>query len=97
RAYLDGNRGKMRSKRANALDKIVAPREFRVLASDQKNLTKSLTRQMLSFGDDLIEIQGDAKNRIIARKTAILAVVDAFIGEIQRREQPHRASEILKS
>ena len=72
-------------------------RKFWVLACDKKNLTKSLTREMPSFGDHFVDVEGNAKNRIIAREAAILAVVYAFIGEIQRSEQTHRSPKILKS
>src|SRR5204863_10195987 len=61
----------------------------------KKNLTKSLTRKMPRFGSDFIEIERDAKDRIIARETAIPAVVNAFIGKIERSKQTHRASKIL--
>jgi hypothetical protein len=54
-----------------------------VFACNKKNLTKSLARKMPSFGDHFVDVEGDAKNRIIAREAAILAVVDAFVGEIR--------------
>ena len=52
---------------------------------------------MLRFDNDFIQVECDPKNRIIARETAIPAVVDAFVGKIERREQPHCASKILQS
>jgi len=72
-------------------------RKFWVLACNKKNLTKSLAREMPSFGDHFVDVEGDAKNRIITREAAILAVVDAFVGEVQRGEQTHRSPKILKS
>ena len=68
-----------------------------MLARYEKNLAKSLAGEMLRFGNDFIDAKRDAKDRIIARETAIPAIVDAFIGKIERREQPHRASKILQS
>src|SRR5881394_608731 len=86
RAHFDRDRRKIRSERPNAFGEIVAASKFWVLARDKKNLTKSLTREMLRFGDDFIDIKCDAKDRIIARETAIPAVVNAFVGKIQRSE-----------
>ena len=67
-----------------------------MLAGNEKNLPKSLTREMLRFGNHFIHVERDPKNWIIARETAIPAIVDAFVGKIERSEQPHRASKILK-
>src|SRR5947207_9764993 len=95
RSHFERDRRKMRRERPNAFGEIVAASKFWVLARDKKNLTKSLTREMLRFGDDFIDIKCDAKDRIIARETAIPAVVNAFVGKIQRSEQTHRTSKIL--
>ena len=67
-----------------------------MLARDEKDLAKSLTSEMLRFGDHFIDVEGDAKNRIVARETAVVAVVNAFVGQIKRREQPHRSAKILQ-
>jgi hypothetical protein len=67
-----------------------------MLARDEKDLPEPVPREVLSFGDDLINVERDAKDRVIPRKTAIPTIIDAFIGKIQRREQAHRASEILQ-
>ena len=53
-----------------------------MLARNQKDLAKSLTREMLRFGNNLINIKRDAQDRIIPRETAILTIVDAFIRKI---------------
>ena len=95
RANLDGNRRKIWRERANAIGKIIAIHKFWVLASDEKDLPESLACEMLSFRDDFIDIERDAKDRIVTRETAITTVVNAFVGKIQRREQTHRPSKIL--
>jgi len=66
-----------------------------MLAGNKKNLAKPLARQMPGFGNNLIDIKCDAEDRVIPREAAVLTIVDAFIGEIERREQPHRAPKIL--
>src|SRR6267143_969004 len=95
-ADLDRNRRKLGGKRADALSKIIAAHKFWMLARDQKDLAKSLTREMPRFRDNLINIERDAKDRIIARETAIATIVDALVREIQRREKAHCSSKILQ-
>src|SRR5262249_2220694 len=51
---------------------------------------------MLRFDDHLVHVKCDAKNRVIARETAIPAIVDAFVGKIERSEQAHCPSKILQ-
>ena len=66
RAYLNGNRRKIGSKRANAFGQIIAARKLWMLAGDKKNLTKSLAGKMLCFGHYFVDIKRDAEDRIIA-------------------------------
>ena len=67
-----------------------------MLAGDEKDLAKSLTSEMLRFRDNFIDTERDAKNRIVARETAVATVVDAFVGQVKRREEPHRPAKILE-
>src|SRR5262249_38313568 len=67
-----------------------------MFARNQKDLAESLSRQMLRFSEDFIDTQGDPQDRIISRETAILTIVDALVGEIQRREQAHGAAKVLQ-
>src|SRR4029077_7991864 len=60
-----------------------------MLACNEKDLTEPLTREMLRFGNHFVDSERDAKNWIVARETAIPAIVDAFIGKIERGEQAH--------
>ena len=66
RTYLNGNRRKIGSKRANAFGKIIAARKLWMLAGDKKNLTKSLAGEMLCFGHYFVDMKRDAEDRIIA-------------------------------
>src|SRR6058998_3298718 len=67
-----------------------------MFTGNEKDLTKPLVREMTRFGKDFIDREGDAKNRVVARETAIAAVIDAFVRKIHRREQTHGPSEILQ-
>src|SRR5713101_5084 len=51
---------------------------------------------MAGFCDDFIGTERDAQDRVIARKTAVAAIVNAFVRKINRREEAHRAAEILQ-
>ena len=66
-----------------------------MLAGDEQDLTKSLVGKMPRFGDDFINVECDAKDRIVARETAIPAIINALVGKIERREKTHRSSKIL--
>src|SRR4029453_9332308 len=80
RADLDGNRRKIWCESAHAFREIIAAYKFRMLAGDEKDLAKSLTSEMPCFRDNFIDIERDAKDRIVARETAVVTVVDALLG-----------------
>ena len=67
-----------------------------MLAGNKKELPKSKAGEMLRFCDHFIDVKRHTKDRIIPRETAILAIVDAFVGKIERSEKPHRPSKILQ-
>ena len=67
-----------------------------MLARNEKDLAKSLPREMPRFGYYFIDTKCDAKDRIIPRETAILTIVNAFIGKIERCKETHGSPEILR-
>ena len=67
-----------------------------MLARNKKNLAKSLPGEMLRFGHHFIDSKRNAQDRIVPRETAILTIVDAFVGKIERCKEPHRQTKILK-
>src|SRR4030095_15416420 len=95
-AYFDRNRRKIWRERPHEFGEIIAAHKFGMLARDEKDLAKSLASEMLRFDDDFIHVERDAKDGIVARKTAVAAIVNAFIGKIQRSKQPHCPSKILE-
>ena len=66
-----------------------------MLAGDEQNVAETLFLQRLRFLPHFIERERDAQNRIVARKTAVGAIVDALVGKIERREQPDGFAETL--
>ena len=57
-----------------------------MFAGYEQNLAKAFARKMARFPPHLLEIERHAQDRIITRKTAIAAVVNAFIGKIKRAQ-----------
>jgi hypothetical protein len=49
---------------------------------------------MPGFPENLVETEGDSQDRVIARETAIPAVVNALVRQVERRKQAHGAAEI---
>src|SRR5205809_2310196 len=76
RANLNGDRRKIGRERAHAVGEITAAHKLGMLARNKKDLAKSLPREMLRFGHDLIDGKCHAQNWIIPRKTAILTIID---------------------
>jgi hypothetical protein len=68
--------------------------ELRVLPRDQQDLPETFLGEMAAFRDDLLEAEGDPQDRVVPGKAAILAIVDALVRQIKRREQPHGPSKI---
>src|SRR6476620_8891799 len=67
-----------------------------MFASHQQHLAKSSFQQMIRFRLYFIECEGNAQNWIIARESAVTAVVNAFIRKRKRREQAHRSPKVLQ-
>jgi hypothetical protein len=59
-----------------------------MLAGNQENIAEPLLPKGARFTLHLFHSKGHAQNRIIARKTAIFAIVDAFVREVERSEKP---------
>jgi hypothetical protein len=57
-----------------------------MFSGNEKELPKTSSREMASFFYDLIDRESNPQNRIFAGEAAILAAVNAFVGEVERRE-----------
>ena len=74
---------------------VIGRDKFGVLARDEQHVAKTLRREMPRFRLHLVDGEGHAQDRVVAREAAIFADVDALVGKIERREEPHGASEKL--
>src|SRR4030095_9750174 len=97
RSDFDRDRGKILTQSADAFGKIMATNEFWMLAGDEKELPETRRPKMSRFFCHFIDRKSDAQNWIFAGESAVTAAVDALIGKIERREEPHRAAKILTS
>ncbi len=67
-----------------------------MFAGDEENVAKAFLGQVPAFRCNLIETQGDSQDRVIPGEAAITAIIDALVRKIERREQPHRATEVFQ-
>ena len=81
--------------RRNAFSQVTAGDKFRMFACDEKDVAKTLCRQRARLAHDFVHGKRDAQNGIVARESAILAVVDALVGKIKRREESNHFPEPL--
>ena len=85
----------MRPKRTDAVSEIATTDKFRMLSGHQQYLPKSLCGQIAGLRDYLVEGKCDPQDGVVARKSAVTAIVDTFVAQIKRREHPHGATEVL--
>src|SRR5262249_36816406 len=78
------------------LGEITAAHKLRMFTRNKKDLAKSLPRKMLRFCHNFVDVKCHPEDRIIPRETAILTIVDTFIGKIERCEDPHGPPKILQ-
>ena len=97
RRDLDRERGHERTKALKAHFDVGAGDEFRVLAGDEKDVAKTFLDEVPGFSFDLINLEGDALDGVLAGEAAVGAGVDALVREIERGEEPHRPAEMASS
>jgi hypothetical protein len=59
--------------------KVAIRNKFRVLTGHEKDVSKAQIVKVFGLGDNLRDGKGGAKDRIIPRKPAILAVIYALV------------------
>src|SRR5690349_8976799 len=62
----------------------------------QKNLSKASLVKISRFGRNFLHAESHAKNGIVPGKAAVAAIINAFVRQIEWREEAHGAAEILK-
>jgi hypothetical protein len=65
-----------------------------MLARDQENIPKTFRHQVPRLANHSRDIQRHPQDRVVAGETAVGAVVDAFVRDVERREKANRPSEM---
>ena len=97
RADFERDTRDFRVQRADAIDQVIGRDELRVFARDEQNVAKALLLERARLAQDFLDGQRHTQNRIVARKAAIFAVVNAFVGEVKGCEQTNDLAEALLS
>ncbi len=65
-----------------------------MFARHQKQVPKSFAFEVASFLENGFYLEGDPENGIVSRKSAVSAIIDAFIGEVERGKQADRVAKV---
>ena len=65
-----------------------------MLARHEQDVAKALLGEMPRLGSDLLDLKGHTLDGILTGKSTVGAGVDAFVREVERGEEPHRAAEV---
>ncbi len=94
RRDLDREGGHERTQALEAHFDVGAGDEFRVLAGDEKDVAKPFLDEVAGFFFDLVDLEGDALDGVLAGESTVGAGVDALVREIERGEESHRPAEM---
>src|SRR5215471_4457975 len=83
--------------RPNTFLQVTSGDKFGVLAGNQEQISKALCQERTCFFQHLFPGKSYPQNRIVPRKPAIFAIIDAFIREVERGEQSYGFAETLPS
>jgi hypothetical protein len=81
--------------RGDAIAQVMVRDKFRMFAGDEQQIAEALRPDSLRLAFDFVERQRHAQDRIVARKTAVSAIVDALIGQVERGEHADDLAEPL--
>src|SRR5581483_7760675 len=73
--------------RPNTFLQVTVGDKLGVFTSDEEKIAKALLFKRTSLGENFINGKSHAIDRIIARETAVRAVIDALIRQIERSEE----------
>src|SRR5437762_13859413 len=66
-----------------------------MFAGDEKELSKTRSRQMARFLYHFVDRKSNAQNWILTGKSTVTAIADALIGKIKRCKEPHGSAKML--
>ena len=74
--------------RGDAIPEVIIGNELRMFPRNEQDVAEALFLECQRLTFDFLQRQRHAQDWVIARKTAVLAIVDAFVGKVERREHP---------
>ena len=80
---------------ADASRHVIYRDKLGMLARDEQNIAKALPQQRPRLALDLLRGERHAQDGVAARKAAVLAGIDAFVREIERRKETNDFAEAL--
>ncbi len=95
RPHFQRERGNELMQGRHAVAEVAVGHKLRMLPRDQQQVAKPLSGERPRFPDHLRHAQRHAEDGIVSGKAAVRAVVDAFIAQVQRREQADDPSKPL--
>ena len=66
-----------------------------MFAGDEQDVAKAMFLERARFAQNFIHCERHAEDGVVAREAAISAVVDALVGNVQRREESNDFAEAL--
>src|SRR5436309_15360355 len=72
---------------AYAVPQVAAGYKFWMLTRHQQEVAEALTLHGARLLNDFIERESDAQDGVVARKAAVLAIVDTLIRQVERSEK----------
>jgi hypothetical protein len=95
RANFEGDAGDFVVEGADAIGHVIGGNELRMFAGDEEDVAEAVGEEFTGFFEDFVNGKGNSQNRVIPREAAVFAIVDAFVGEIERREEADDFAEAL--
>ena len=89
RADLDSDGGDEGLDGGDALLEVAFGDELGVFAGDEEEVAESLGVEVTGLLDDLVHGEGGAEDGVVAGESAVFAVIDALVGEVEGGEEPH--------
>jgi hypothetical protein len=95
RADFEGDAGDFVVESADAIGHVVGRNKFGMFAGDEENVAEAVGEEFAGFFEDFIDGKSDSQNWVIPGEAAVFAIVDAFVGKIERRKKADDFAEAL--
>ena len=94
RADFDADGGEEGGQFANNVLEVTIGNELGMFAGHEKKIAEALLVQVARLAQDLLGVEGGAEDGVVARESAVGAIVDALVGDVERGKEADRFAEI---